>query len=59
MRKQALTGSAPWRRLKACLERVQRLAHSYTEQLLGVYPERVQTLGKALGIDEERLKVLQ
>ena len=39
------------------MERVQRLAHSYTEQLLAVYPDRVQTLGKALGINEERLKV--
>lgn len=33
------------------------MAHSYTEQLLAVYPDRVQTLGKALGINEERLKV--
>ena len=46
-----------WLRLKATLERTQRLAHSYTEQLLTVYPDRVQALGKGLAMDEERLKV--
>ena len=46
-----------WPRLKATLERTQRLAHSYTEQLLAVYPDRVQALGKGLAMDEERLKV--
>ena len=46
-----------WLRLKATLERVQRLAHSYTEQLLAVYPDRVQALGKGLAMDEQRLKV--
>ena len=46
-----------WLRLKATLERTQRLAHSYTEQLLAVYPDRVQALGKGLAMDEERLKV--
>lgn len=44
-------------RLKATLERVQRLAHSYTEQLLAVFPARVQALGKGLAMNEERLKV--
>ncbi|KAL3145446.1 2,3-dihydroxyphenylpropionate/2,3-dihydroxicinnamic acid 1,2-dioxygenase, variant 2 [Trebouxia sp. C0009 RCD-2024] len=44
-------------RLKATLERVQRLAHSYTDQLLAVYPDRVQALGKGLAMDQERLKV--
>lgn len=46
-----------WLRLKATLERVQRLAHSYTDQLLAVYPDRVQALGKGLAMDQERLKV--
>ncbi|DBA93500.1 hypothetical protein WJX82_005630 [Trebouxia sp. C0006] len=44
-------------RLKATLERVQRLAHAYTEQLLAVFPDRVQALGKGLAMSEERLKV--
>jgi len=43
--------------LKATLERVQRLAHGYTEQLLAVFPDRVQALGKGLAMNEERLKV--
>jgi phosphoglucan,water dikinase len=44
-------------RLKASLERIQRMTHSYTESLLEVFPDRVNKLGKALGIEEERLKV--
>ncbi len=39
------------------MERVQRLAHGYTEQLLAVFPDRVQALGKGLAMNEERLKV--
>lgn len=53
----AVEESVWWRRLKATLERVQRLAHSYTDQLLAVYPDRVQALGQGLGMDQERLKV--
>lgn len=33
------------------------MAHSYTEQLLAVYPDRVLALGKGLAMDTERLKV--
>lgn len=36
---------------------MQRLAHGYTEQLLAVFPDRVQALGKGLAMNEERLKV--
>ena len=44
-------------RLKATLERAQRMTHRYTELLLGVFPERVEALGGALGISQERMQV--
>ena len=44
-------------RLKATLERVQRMTHAYTELLLGVFPERVKALGGGLGIEQERIQV--
>ena len=44
-------------RLKASLERVQRMTHAYTELLLGVFPERVKALGGGLGIEKERIQV--
>ena len=44
-------------RLKASLERVQRMTHAYTELLLGVFPERVKDLGGGLGIENERIQV--
>ena len=44
-------------RLKASLERVQRMTHAYTELLLGVFPECVNALGRGLGIQQERIQV--
>ena len=44
-------------RLKATLERVQRMTHAYTELLLGVFPERVKALGGGLGIQQDRIQV--
>jgi len=44
-------------RLKATLERAQRLTQSYTDGLLAVLPETANALGKALGIREEQVQV--
>ncbi|XP_014513502.1 phosphoglucan, water dikinase, chloroplastic [Vigna radiata var. radiata] len=39
-------------RLKATLDRSKRLTDEYTEELLKIFPQKVQILGKALGIPE-------
>ncbi|KAL6000505.1 Phosphoglucan, water dikinase, chloroplastic [Asimina triloba] len=39
-------------RLKATLDRSRRLTEEYSEALLQIFPPKVQTLGKALGIPE-------
>ena len=44
-------------RLKATLERVQRLTQGYTDGLLHIFPPRVAALGKALGLEGERVQV--
>ena len=44
-------------RLKATLERVQRLTQGYTDGLLQIFPPRVAALGKALGLEGERVQV--
>ena len=46
-------------RLKATLERVQRLTQSFTDGLLSVFPGRAQALGTALGIPDEQIQVGQ
>ena len=44
-------------RLKASLERVQRMTQSFTDSLLEVLPNMADSLGNALGIEEERQQV--
>ncbi|KAK4266563.1 hypothetical protein QN277_027460 [Acacia crassicarpa] len=43
-------------RLKATLDRSRRLTNEYTEELLKIFPEKVQVLGKALGIPENSVR---
>nr|GMD65870.1 phosphoglucan, water dikinase, chloroplastic [Ipomoea batatas] len=43
-------------RLKATLDRCRRLTEEYSEALLQLLPEKVQTLGKALGIPENSVR---
>ncbi|XP_061961632.1 phosphoglucan, water dikinase, chloroplastic-like [Populus nigra] len=43
-------------RLKATLDRARRLTEEYSEALLQTFPERVQMLGKALGIPENSIR---
>ncbi|KAK9146046.1 hypothetical protein Sjap_005949 [Stephania japonica] len=43
-------------RLKATLDRARRLTEDYSEILLQIFPQRVQTLGKALGIPENSVR---
>jgi hypothetical protein len=44
-------------RLKATLERAQRLTQGFTDSLLEVLPGMADSLGNALGIEQERQKV--
>ena len=46
-------------RLKATLERLQRLTQGYTDNLLKVFPTRVEALGNALGLPQEPIQVCQ
>ncbi|KAL2323805.1 hypothetical protein Fmac_022863 [Flemingia macrophylla] len=43
-------------RLKATLDRSKRLTDEYTEELLKIFPQKVQILGKALGIHENSVR---
>ncbi|CAK8574448.1 unnamed protein product [Lathyrus sativus] len=43
-------------RLKATLDRSKRLTEEYTEELLKIFPQKVEILGKALGISENSVK---
>ncbi|KAK9082642.1 hypothetical protein Scep_029113 [Stephania cephalantha] len=43
-------------RLKATLDRARRLTEDYSEILLQIFPQRVQMLGKALGIPENSVR---
>ncbi|KAK4433654.1 Phosphoglucan, water dikinase, chloroplastic [Sesamum alatum] len=43
-------------RLKATLDRAKRLTEEYSEALLQVFPQKVQILGKALGIPENTVR---
>lgn len=47
----------PARRLKATLERLQRLTGGYADALLAVLPARGAALGDALGLDPARVQV--
>jgi hypothetical protein len=44
-------------RLKASLERLQRLTQGYADAMIGIFPSRASQLGKALGLEEERVSV--
>lgn len=43
-------------RLKATLDRARRLTEEYSETLLGIFPQKVQMLGKAFGIPEHSVR---
>ncbi|KAL6643462.1 hypothetical protein ACP70R_018228 [Stipagrostis hirtigluma subsp. patula] len=43
-------------RLKATLDRARRLTEEYSEALLSIFPEKVEVLGKALGIPENSVR---
>ncbi|CAO2041269.1 unnamed protein product [Urochloa humidicola] len=43
-------------RLKATLDRTRRLTEEYSKALLSIFPERVEVLGKALGIPENSVR---
>ncbi|KAJ1382425.1 Pyruvate phosphate dikinase, PEP/pyruvate-binding [Sesbania bispinosa] len=43
-------------RLKATLDRSKRLTDEYTEELLEIFPQKVEILGKALGIPENSVR---
>ncbi|MED6171495.1 Phosphoglucan, water dikinase, chloroplastic [Stylosanthes scabra] len=43
-------------RLKATLDRTKRLTDEYTEELLKIFPQKVEMLGKALGIPENSVR---
>lgn len=43
-------------RLKATLDRSRRLTEDYSEALLQIFPKKVETLGKALGIPENSVR---
>jgi len=45
------------RRLKATLERLQRLTQLYVDSLLLVFSERAQSIGAALDLESERVQV--
>ncbi|RWR87190.1 phosphoglucan, water dikinase, chloroplastic isoform X1 [Cinnamomum micranthum f. kanehirae] len=50
-------GSTIWGlRLKATLDRCRRLTEEYSEVLLQIFPQKVQKLGKALGIPENSVR---
>ncbi|XP_022761795.1 phosphoglucan, water dikinase, chloroplastic-like isoform X2 [Durio zibethinus] len=43
-------------RLKATLDRTRRLTEEYSEALLQIFPQKVQMLGKALGIPQNSVR---
>ncbi|XP_038989785.1 phosphoglucan, water dikinase, chloroplastic isoform X2 [Phoenix dactylifera] len=43
-------------RLKATLDRARRLTEEYSDALIQIFPDRVQKLGKALGIPENSVR---
>ena len=44
-------------RLKATLERLQRMTQSYVDSLLLVFTERAESIGAALALEPERVQV--
>ena len=47
----------PPTRLKASLERLQRLTQGYADAMIDIFPGRASALGNALGLEEERVTV--
>lgn len=45
------------RRLMATLERIRRLAEAYTDRVLELFPNRVQELGQALGVQAHAIEI--
>ncbi|MCK4727584.1 MAG: hypothetical protein KAT27_01545, partial [Desulfobacterales bacterium] len=43
-------------RLKATLDRCGRLAEAYCDKILALFPEKVERLGRALGVAEHAIK---
>ncbi|CAA7404779.1 unnamed protein product [Spirodela intermedia] len=43
-------------RLKATIDRARRLTEEYSESLLQIFPDRVEKLGKALGIPKDSVR---
>jgi phosphoglucan,water dikinase len=44
-------------RFKAAIDRCQQLAEDYCDKILGLFPEKVERLGRALGVAEHAIKV--
>jgi phosphoglucan,water dikinase len=44
-------------RLKATIDRCQQLAEDYCDKILDLFPEKVERLGRALGVAEHAIKV--
>ncbi|NVM20951.1 MAG: TIM barrel protein [Desulfobacterales bacterium] len=44
-------------RLKATVDRCRRMAEAYCNKILALFPERVERLGRALGVAEHAIKV--
>ncbi|MBW2317539.1 MAG: TIM barrel protein [Deltaproteobacteria bacterium] len=44
-------------RLKATIDRCRRLAERYSDKILSLFPEKVQRLGRALGVAKEAIRV--
>lgn len=44
-------------RLKATIDRCRRLAEVYCNRILDMFPEKVERLGQALGVDRRKIKI--
>ncbi|UCH80059.1 MAG: hypothetical protein JSW20_09940 [Nitrospiraceae bacterium] len=44
-------------RLKASLDRCRRLCNGHTDNVLALFAERVETLGRSLGVDDHAIKL--
>ena len=47
------------RRLKATLERLQRMTQQYVDGLLSLFSQRADSIGHALGLEPERIQVVR
>jgi phosphoglucan,water dikinase len=44
-------------RLKATIDRCRRLAEVYCDKILALFPEKVERLGQAMGVDRYKIKI--